>query len=143
MDPQPPPQPTERPLISGDAEIPCLRCGFDLRGIQLGGNCPECGGVVNQVATTGGGSGRAIASMVLGIVSIVTCMAYGVIGLPCGIIAVYLAPKARIAVQEGTAPPSSLGMAKAGKVCGIIGIVLNGITILYLVGAIAFFAFNI
>ena len=78
-------------------------------------------------------SGKAIASMVLGIVSIVTCMGYGIIGMPCAILALYFAKKARLAIQAGTAPVSSQGMASAGRVCGWVGVGLNGIMLLLLV----------
>ena len=77
-------------------------------------------------------SGKAIASMVLGICSIVTCMGYGIIGMPCAILAIAFAKKARLAIQAGTAPASSQGMASAGKVCGWIGVVLNALTLAYL-----------
>lgn len=111
----------------------CLACGYDISGLGLGERCPECGSEVRQFATSGEQtSGKAIASMVLGIVSIVTCMGYGIIGMPCAIIAIVLAKKARLAIQAGTAPPSSQGMATAGKVCGIVGVVLNSIGLLFL-----------
>ena len=63
--------------------------------------------------------GRAVASLVLGIVSIV-CYLFsvigGVIGLACGIIAIILGNKVR---KNG---PN--GLATAGFVCGIVGTVL-------------------
>jgi len=77
-------------------------------------------------------SGKAIASMVLGICSIVTCMGYGVVGMPCAILAIVFAKKARLAIQAGTAPASSQGMASAGKVCGWIGVALNSLMLLLL-----------
>tara|TARA_R110002111_G_scaffold244368_1_gene306468 strand:+ start:337 stop:678 length:342 start_codon:yes stop_codon:yes gene_type:complete len=77
-------------------------------------------------------SGKAIASMVLGIISIVTCMGYGIIGMPCAILAIIFAKKARLAIRAGTAPPSSQGMASAGRVCGWIGVVLNSFMLIYL-----------
>ncbi len=112
----------------------CLACGYNISGLALGERCPECGSEVRQFATSGEQtSGKAIASMVLGIVSIVTCMGYGIIGMPCAIIAIVLAKKARLAIQAGTAPPSSQGMATAGRVCGWIGVVLNALMLAYLV----------
>lgn len=78
-------------------------------------------------------SGKAIASMVLGICSIVTCIGYGIIGIPCGIIAIVFAKKARLAVQAGTAPASSLGMATAGRVCGWIGLILSSLYFIIIV----------
>jgi hypothetical protein len=116
--------------------VVCLSCGYDLVGVRIGDRCPECGSVVNQFGSRQQTQGKAIASMVLGIVSLVTCFAYGLIGMPCAILAIIYAKKARLAVQAGTAPVSSLGMATAGRVCGWIGVVLNGI-------GLAFFLFYV
>lgn len=117
----------------------CLSCGYNLVGVRIGDHCPECGTEVNQFGPRQQTQGRAIASMVLGIVSLVTCFAYGVVGMPCAILAIVYAKKARLAVQAGTAPVSSLGMATAGRVCGWIGVVLNGIGLALLLIYIAIF----
>lgn len=89
-------------------------------------------------------SGTAIASMVLGICSIVTCMAYGVVGLACGILAVYFAKKGENAIAAGTAPESSRGMLNAGRICGWVGICLSSLMfvliILYFLVFIGIFA---
>ncbi len=124
-------QPYQQTARSG---IRCQSCGYDLIGVAIGDRCPECGTQVMQWATNASQtSGKAIASMVLGILSIITCLAYGILGVPCGIIAIVLAKKARLAVQDGTAPASSLGMATAGRVCGWIGLILSS---LYLIAMI-------
>jgi hypothetical protein len=116
------------PERSAGSGILCQSCGYDLIGVAIGDRCPECGTPVMQWATTATQtSGKAIASMVLGILAIVTCVGYGILGVPCGIIAIVLAKKARLAVQAGTAPASSLGMATAGRVCGWIGLILSGL----------------
>jgi predicted RNA-binding Zn-ribbon protein involved in translation (DUF1610 family) len=112
--------------------VNCLSCGYNLVGVAIGERCPECGSVIMQFATQAQTSGKAIASMVLGIVSIVTCMGYGVIGMPCAILAIFFAKKARLAIQDGTAPVTSQGMASAGRVCGWVGVVLNGLMLLLL-----------
>lgn len=70
-------------------------------------------------------SGMAVASLVLGIVSIPTCGLYGIPSLVCGILAVVFAGKARAQIDSGQAAPSSEGMAKAGKICGWVGIGLS------------------
>ena len=120
------------PLPDAGANINCLSCGYNIVGLRLGDRCPECGTQVMQFASQSAqSSGKAITSMVLGIVSIISCMAYGIIGLPCGIVAVVFAKRARLAIQDGTAPVSSQGMATAGKVCGWIGIILSSIMLLY------------
>jgi len=78
-------------------------------------------------------SGKAITSMVTGICSLVLCFSYGILGFPCAIVAIVFAKKARHAVAAGEAPESSLGMAKAGAVCGWIGLVLNSLALVYLI----------
>lgn len=116
--------------------VRCLSCGYSIVGVRIGDRCPECGSVINQFATAATqSSGRAIASMVLGIISIITCFAYGLIGMPCAVLAIIFAKKARLAVQAGTAPATSLGMATAGRVCGWVGVGLNSI------GLILFFVY--
>lgn len=112
--------------------IHCQSCGYDLTGVPIGQQCPECGNKVMPFGMNNQTSGKAIASMVLGIISIVTCMGYGIIGMPCAILAIIFAKKARLAIRAGTAPPSSQGMASAGRVCGWIGVVLNSFMLIYL-----------
>lgn len=70
-------------------------------------------------------SSKAIASMVLGIVSICTCILYGIPSLVCGILAVVFGGTARKMIATGQMPPSAAGQARAGRICGIIGIVLS------------------
>ena len=107
--------------------IRCIACGYDLSGATIGGTCPECGTAVQRsvVAQTGGASsGKAVACMVLGIMSLATCAALG----PIAII-VYSSAKKQMA--EGSYQQSSHSMAKAGLITGIIGTVLLGLWMLY------------
>ena len=69
-------------------------------------------------------TGTAIASMVLGIVSIVFCCS-SIVGLVTGIIAIVLAQKER---NLGRAEN---GYVKAGLICGIIGSILSGLVFVY------------
>ncbi|AUC22723.1 MULTISPECIES: CCC motif membrane protein [Polaribacter] len=76
---------------------------------------------------------NATTSLVLGILSLVTCICYGIIGLPLGIIALVLGNKA---IKEYNLNPenyNSVGNATAGKITGIIGIILNAIFLLVIV----------
>lgn len=80
---------------------------------------------------------NATTSLVLGIFSILTCICYGVIGLPLGIVAFVLGNKAMKAFNESPENYKSSGNASAGKILGIVGIVLNLAFILVIVWAIS------
>ena len=69
--------------------------------------------------------------LVFGILSIVTCCCYGVIGLPLGIIAVVLAQKATALYAADPELYTGFQNVKTGKILAIIGIVLNGIYLIY------------
>jgi hypothetical protein len=78
--------------------------------------------------------------LVLGIISIVGCFCYGVIGLICGIIALVLSGKANTLY---TANPTlyteaSYKNLKAGKICAIIGISLSAIFLIIIIIEIIF-----
>lgn len=77
--------------------------------------------------------------LVLGILSIVFCFCYGLIGLVLGIIAIVLANKANKLYLENSQnySESSYKNMKAGKVCAIIGVCLSS---LYLVVIIIYIA---
>ncbi|MFD2824734.1 CCC motif membrane protein [Lacinutrix iliipiscaria] len=74
--------------------------------------------------------------LVFGILSIVTCWCYGVLGLILGIVALVLANKATALYK--TAPENYLGYGnvKAGKIMAIIGIILCVITIAFVLWAL-------
>ncbi|WP_422348556.1 CCC motif membrane protein [Flagellimonas sp.] len=67
--------------------------------------------------------------LVFGIVSIVTCCCYGVLGLIFGIIALVLANKATKLYMENPENYEGFSNVKTGKILAIIGIILN---VLYL-----------
>ncbi len=69
-------------------------------------------------------SGYAVASLVLGIASLVTCFCYALPPLICGPLALVFSNIAMRDIRAGSANPSSLGLAKAGKICGLIGLLL-------------------
>lgn len=69
-------------------------------------------------------TGTAIASMILGIASIVLCCS-SFLGLIAGIIAIVLAQKER---NSGRADN---GYVKAGLICGIIGAILSALVLIY------------
>lgn len=67
--------------------------------------------------------------LVLGILSIVTCCCYGVLGLILGIVTIVLAQKATATYAENPDMYTGFQNVKIGKTLAIIGIVLS---ILYL-----------
>ncbi len=78
--------------------------------------------------------------LVLGILSIVTCWCYGIVGLVLGIIALVQSKKAN---EEYRADPgkfsvSSYNNMKAGRVCAIIGLIISSC---YFLLIILYFAF--
>jgi len=76
-------------------------------------------------------------SLVLGIFSIVTCLCYGIIGLPLGIVAFILGNKALKVYSENPEEYKGSGNASAGKILGIVGIILNLIFLLLIVWLIS------
>ncbi|MCC6747560.1 MAG: DUF4190 domain-containing protein [Deltaproteobacteria bacterium] len=74
--------------------------------------------------------GRAIASMVLGIVATVLCC-LPLIGPACGIIAIVLFSRFSAANAAAGGTLAGKGMAIAGLVCGIVGCVIGLIYTLY------------
>lgn len=71
--------------------------------------------------------------LIFGIVSIITCCCYGVLGLIFGIIALVLAKNATALYLENPELYSGYNNVKAGKTLSIIGIVLNGIYLLFVI----------
>lgn len=81
-------------------------------------------------------SGYAVTSLVLGIASIPTCFCLGLPAIICGILAVVFHKNAMRDIDAGVVSASSAGMAKAGRICGMIGISLGiGYWVVY-IGAI-------
>ena len=71
--------------------------------------------------------------LVFGILSIVTCCCYGIIGLPLGIIALVMANKATKLYAADPEVYSGFQNVKAGKIMGIIGIILNSIYLIIVI----------
>lgn len=120
--------------------IACPNCHYNLTGARLGMGCPECGMIVGAgllgVGSNMPTSGKAVAAMVLGILSIIGCMTYGLISIICGPLAIIFARQAKAQSQRGEVSPSSEGMATAGLVTGIIGTIIGGLALLAIGGFI-------
>lgn len=80
------------------------------------------------------------AVLVLGIISIVGCFCYGLVGLILGIIALVLSGKANALYQlnPGNYSESSLKNLKAGRICAIIGTCVSALYFVILIIYIAF-----
>ena len=82
---------------------------------------------------------NATAALVLGIISIVGCFCYGIVGVICGIVALVLGNKA-IALYKAQPDEYTIGSysnAKAGRVCGIVGLALSAIYLIIIIIAVA------
>lgn len=75
------------------------------------------------------------AVLVLGILSIVFCICYGFIGLVLGIIAVILGSKGMSLynANPGAYTPASFNNLKAGRICGIIGLILSILMVIFII----------
>ena len=80
--------------------------------------------------------------LVFGIVSIVTCCCYGIIGLIFGVIGLVLANKAMQLYAENPELYDGVKNVKTGKILCIIGIVLNVIYLLLSIWAISMFGWE-
>lgn len=73
-------------------------------------------------------AGMAIASLVLGIISLFFCIWY--IAIPCGILAIIFGVIAGNKVKQGIG--GGEGMAKAGLIMGCIGLAIDAVAIILL-----------
>lgn len=83
---------------------------------------------------------NSVAVLVLGIVSIALCWCYGIIGLASGIVALILAGKAKALYEENpdTYTLASYNNLKAGRICAIIGTILSGIYVIFIIVYVLF-----
>ncbi len=73
------------------------------------------------------------AVLVLGIISIVGCFCYGIVGVTLGIISLILAGRATAIYNQNPAQytVTSFKNMNAGKICGIIGLVISSLWMLF------------
>lgn len=99
--------------------------------IEQGGN--QQPDFINQQTSTGNQVPLPNAStvMVLGIISIVGCCCYGIVGIICGIIALVLAKNAKALYEANPSAytESSFKNLNTGRICAIIGLVLSALYI--------------
>ena len=111
----------------------CVSCGYELTGITVESRCPECGQPVWGSAQAKPTSGYAIASLVLGILSTVSCVLYGVPPLIFGTLGVIFGEIAVRHAKQGRAGGSTRGMALAGRICSWVGLAVSITVILAIV----------
>lgn len=87
---------------------------------------------------------NATAVLVLGIISIVMCCCYGIIGVICGIIALVLANKDEKLYQANRVAytENSYKNLRAGKVCAIVGLCLCALNMLFYIMVILRFGWD-
>jgi hypothetical protein len=88
---------------------------------------------------------NATATLVLGILSLVGCVGYGIIGLILGVIALVLSNKDRALYRSnpGAYTGTSYSNSTAGRICAIIGLILSALVLLLLAVIIVFsFAYS-
>lgn len=98
--------------------------GYDPNNYNQNGYVPQYD--YNNMNNKKQGQGSSIAAMVCGILGIVFCWCYGIVGLILSIVALVLYGRAKR--LDGGLPS---GMAKAGMICGIIGVILSTIALIY------------
>lgn len=103
----------------------CTFCGYELTGMDVGGNCPECGKPIWESNIQPPTSGLSIASMVCGIVGLMGCILYGVPTLVLGPLAVIFGEIAARQYKRGFRGGATKGFAMTGRICGWIGIVFS------------------
>lgn len=80
--------------------------------------------------------------LVFGIISIVTCCCYGILGLIFGVIALVMADRAIKLHAENPEMYDGIKNVKTGKILAVIGIVLNVIYLLMSIWAISTFGWD-
>jgi hypothetical protein len=83
------------------------------------------------------------AVLVLGILSIVTCCCYGLIGLVLGIVGLVLASKDQKLYVLDPSAYTNYNNIKTGRILCIIGIALSAIYLVYMVWIFAYFGFEV
>ena len=91
--------------------------------------------VIDQDETGSTRMKNAVATLVLGIISIVTCFCYGIIGLIIGIIALAISRSEWAAYKANPARfhKGDASNMKAGRICATIGLCLGAAYLLFII----------
>jgi len=117
----------------------CTYCGYELFGLQVSDCCPECGKPIWDSNVTPPTSGLAIASLVIGIVSMMSCIIYGVPSIILGPLAIIFGEISIRQYKKGLRAGSTKGFSWAGRICGwislTVGLVFIGLMIFMIINA--------
>lgn len=80
---------------------------------------------------------NATAVLVLGILSIITCCCYGVLGLILAIVALFLAKKDLTSYKTNPSLYTNYSNLNTGRILAIIGLVINILTLIYFIWIIS------
>ena len=104
----------------------CTFCGYELVGLQVTQSCPECGKPIWDSNVQPPTSGLSIASMVLGIVSLMSCIFYGIPALILGPLAIIFGEISIRQYKIGTRAGNTKGFSLTGRICGWAGLAVGG-----------------
>lgn len=82
------------------------------------------------------------AVMILGVLSIITCCCYGVLGIVLGGIGLYMAKKDTVVYNQNPSIYTNFNNIKTGRILCIIGIILSVIYLIYMAWAISYFGMD-
>lgn len=82
---------------------------------------------------------NATAVLVLGILSILTCCCYGIVGIIFAIIALVLAKSDLVLYKESPEKYTNYQNLNVGRILSIIGLVLNILSIIYFIWILTYF----
>jgi predicted Zn-ribbon and HTH transcriptional regulator len=112
----------------------CTFCGYELSGLLVTENCPECGKPIWDSNIQPPTSGLSIASMVIGIVGLATCIFYGLPALVLGPLAIIFGEIANRQFKNGTRAGNTKGYALTGRICGWAGFAIGAtVVVLFLI----------
>lgn len=105
-----------------------------MTGLRVDGNCPECNAEI-WIPTSANlpTSGLAVASLVLGCLTLLTCATAGPLAVLFGLPGVITGHMATAQVSRRTHGGASSGLAIAGLIMSYIGLVLGVIGVLFFV----------
>lgn len=102
--------------------VRCLSCGYDIRGLRST-RCVECNTPIPYPGEAGL-SGLAVASLVMGLLSIAMIPACGTSIVPASL-GMWFARLTRDDINDGLASFRSMRLADAGNTCSLIGFALG------------------